>query len=290
MSFENILNKDMSRRSFLAGTGAVLLGGAALLEGDGGGITSISQAGGGNLLQAQALGRPEQPKVFNPWEPGETVYGVPNDRNWITFRDDDGLMPGYSLEMSDIFIEAGYPGVLAYAAIANSLPRNADIAKELLARGHEFVVHSLTHAHTDDANNAREMEPAFRVFQDVLGIDHGMYGSPGLVEGRQITAEAVRLGKVINATRIFLFDTNKPIRDEFELLANFQNMVKPYSGANVVVHGEGPIHGPTRRAIKLILQYIRDETDFMPVKQTQLLNYRYNRDGIRDPAYPVIYS
>jgi peptidoglycan/xylan/chitin deacetylase (PgdA/CDA1 family) len=130
---------------------------------------------------------------------GRAIGHVAGARPLVALTFDDGPHPVHTLRVLDALDAVGAHAT--FFAIAERVERHADLAREIVRRGHEVALHSHGHdpvlAIRSQAAVRRDFERSEAIFEKVLGARPKLYRPPAGVASPTIHAVASRLGYVV---------------------------------------------------------------------------------------------
>lgn len=256
MSFEHAFAQDISRRQFMVGAGAVLLGGATLLQGDIGPLEINHPADPTGLQPAERLTPPEK-SIRDCFMPGALYRTLDvGGQKLVTLTFDDGPWPVNTVAIMDILARNGLEGCATFFQVADNVRQFAEIAREVLARGYTIGNHSKTHSTYVPSAIANEIILAQEEIFQILGIYPDVFRSPGLTEGQVIQDVLYALGMCNIFTDRDPHDWAVPRLNSQEIIKNVSNQLHP--GLFNLLH-DGGSHTPTVNAMQGIIDVIHEK-------------------------------
>ncbi len=180
--------------------------------------------------------------------PGALVRGVnTGGARVVAFSYDDGPWPVYTRGVMDAFEARGLRATFFW--IGSNVATNPDIARDVVARGHEVGNHSMTHVYSP-STIAREIPVANSTIQRITGVRPSLFRSPGLTEGGVIQSTLAANGMCNIFTTVELGDWYMPRRTASRLCSAFANTLHP--GEIALLH-DGGTHAQTVAATPCML-------------------------------------
>ncbi|MGF7184307.1 peptidoglycan/xylan/chitin deacetylase (PgdA/CDA1 family) [Desulfitispora alkaliphila] len=175
------------------------------------------------------------------------------DEKLVALTFDDGPDARYTEETLDILAEYGVPAT--YFLIGENTLRFPDVAKRIVAEGHEVGNHSFNHPDFRRFSSERvyseQIERTQEIFKEVLGVEPHIFRPPyGAITPEQVDFFAEKGIKTVNWS-IDTHDWNK----DFNSVETMFETVKRYKhpGAIVLMHSGG---GPRPNTVELLPELI----------------------------------
>lgn len=208
--------------------------------------TGLQVAGRGVRTQVDAIEPPPRLCV-----PGSYVRRVDTGgKKLVALTFDDGPWPTNTQRVMDSMER--YGGKATFFMIANNAIRYPDIARNVVARGHEIANHSVSHQYRASIL-INELVTADDILQQITGVRPRQYRSPGLTAdaGLQL-ALAYYEGRCNIWASTLSGDSNVPRPSSELICSRFKAGLKP--GAIVLLH-DGGSHTTTVNAVPCMAAY-----------------------------------
>jgi peptidoglycan/xylan/chitin deacetylase (PgdA/CDA1 family) len=207
-------------------------------------------------LLADGVGRPGS-TVFYP-----TVTRGPRDRRRVALTFDDGPDPEVTPAVLDSL--ARHEASATFFSIGRSLEQHPQLARRLVAEGHELGNHSWRHSRWQNflgaAGHTREIERGEQAIAAVTGSQaRPLYRPPIGLKSPQLARAASRSGLTLVAWSLHSHDTR--ITDPEQIASSVLKKIRP--GDIVLMHDGHDRPGQHRpasaRALPTILRGLREE-------------------------------
>jgi len=256
---------NLDRRTLLSGLGALCLAGAA---GSGAALPAMAQT----VAAVPVLPVPRLTQAHGV----VSLTSVITERPRIALTFDDGPHPQHTPMLLDIL--AQHRARATFYVIGANVRRFPEIARRIVAEGHELGNHTWTHpvlSQQGDATVLREIDRTQEIIWQTVGaVPVTMRPPYGSFTQRQMRmlSEARNLPTVI-----WSIDTNDWRRPGSSVVAD--RMVRGAQPGSVILAHD--IHGPTVRAIPAALQGLA-QRGFEAVTLSELLGWdRWGPRGLR---------
>lgn len=204
----------------------------------------------GPMIQLTPLPPPPEPEPEPEPQcvPGSLVRGVDTGGvKVIAFSFDDGPWPTNTRAVMSAFEARGLRATFFWIGV--NVSQYPDIAREVVARGHEVGNHSMTHCYSPTTLST-EIGPANDLIERTTGIRPALFRSPGLTQGDVIQYALAMHGMCNVFTTVVLGDHLSPRRSAATLCNSFANTLHP--GEIVLLH-DGGSHRQTVDAVPCML-------------------------------------
>lgn len=194
---------------------------------------TLTVATGVLLVLWLAAGNPLNLRGPGTGSRGGVLFSVPLQAKAVAFTFDDG--PSANLTPAVLEILHRYSARATFFPIGRELERYPDLARRVLAEGHELGCHTYNHVYLKSRGEARlktELDLCEKAYPEVVGIRPSLLRFPGLSYNDALVAAATKRGYSVISCSLDAYDWR--IKDAKQLAKRVISLVRP--GDIILMH------------------------------------------------------
>ncbi len=235
-------DSPVSRGTFLRSFGKSVTGMAL-----GTGVATAAQALANRLAAVSPADGETAPEQKLPASPDPFIYNGPTNGNQIALTFDDGPTPGVTDRILDEFRQRNLHAT--FFMIGRNIAAAPDLARRVVAEGHEIASHTFTHPKLTDLPPARveeEIQKTHDIISETLGLQPLWFRPPYLAFRRDLAPFVLTRNMKIVEGNIDPADWSQP--GEEKIIDVLTRDATP--GAIAICHD---LHAQTANAIGAVL-------------------------------------